>query len=158
MGYAPIKTVARPSGATPRKTIVGSTARPPIKTVVGRTAAPPPKTIVGSTAAPPRKTTPGNLGTGGKNPLGPGFDVGPNSTANPQRFMASMGNRDGNRGTGVGSGVRPAGGPPNPVLQNNASSGTDGIVPGGMGAPAKSMGRAPGRGRGSRRPSMFYGG
>jgi hypothetical protein len=157
LGRAPIKTIARRPGTTPMKTLVGPTARPPIKTMVGRTAAPPPKVIAPPLGAPPRKTTPGNLGVGGIQPLGTGFDVGPNAAINPNRFAARMGNSDGNLGRSAAPMPRPAGGPPNPVLENTASSGDDQIVGGGMGPTAKTMGRAPGRGR-SRRPNMFYGG
>lgn len=154
-GRTPIKTVAPRTGGAPVKTIVGSVSRPPIKTVVGSTAAPPPKTLIGSTAAPPRKTTPGNLGTGGKSALGPGFSERPNSTASPRIESRSLGRGDGNMGRSVNNMPRRVG-PPNPVLDTVRSSGGSKIEAGGLGPAAKSMGRAPSRG--SRARSAFYGG
>jgi hypothetical protein len=156
-GATPFKTVAQSTGNAPIKTVVRAPARPPVKTVVGNLAAPRPKTLVGSTAAPPMKTTPGNLGKGGISSLGAGFDQRPNNAANPSRVSRSLGNGDGNLGRSVAPMPKPAGGPPNPAMNWNESSGADAILPGGMGAAAKSMGRAPSRGRGSRR-GAFYGG
>jgi hypothetical protein len=156
---APYKVVAQRTDSTPRKDVVGSTARPPIKTVVGSTAGPPRKTIVGSTAEPPRKTTPGNLGVGGKNPLGmEAADRRPLSSANPSIVSRNLGRGDGNLGRSVSSMPPRATGPENPTLSWERAERDDGIVAGGMGAAAKSMGRAP-RPRSGRnyKPSQFYG-
>lgn len=171
MAFPPRKTIVGPTGrtpivtrtgrtnTTPMKTLVGPTSRPPVKTVVGNTAAPPPKTLVGSTAAPPLKTTPANLGKGGINPLGRGFDTRPNNAANPRFATRSLGRGDGNLGRSVAPMPPPAGGPPNPVLQNEDNDSNNEIVAGGMGPTAKRIGIA-GRGRTrARRPvSGFYGG
>jgi hypothetical protein len=157
-GRSPIKTVAGSVPSTPVKTVTGAMSRSPVKTVVGSTAAPVRKTLVGATAAPPRKTMPGNLGTGGTSALGPGFTEQHNNAASPRTPSRSLGRGDGNMGRSVGSGMRPSPGPPNASLQWNKSSGADDIVPGGMGAAAKSMGRAPVPRRGSVRRNPMFGG
>lgn len=157
---APMKAVVtgtpRYSG-TPQKTIVGSTARPPIKTTVGNLARPPMKTLVGSTAAPPMKTTPGNLGTGGKRPLGMAVaDEGPINAANPVSGM-NLPVSNGNNGRSTSPMPPPTPGPPNAALDWNKAWNVSGIEDGGMGPAAKSMGRAPSRGPRPVRRSSFYG-
>jgi hypothetical protein len=159
LGRTPIVTRTGPMNTTPRKTIVGATARPPVKTMVGRTAAPPSKTLVGNMQRPPLKTTPANLGTGGMQPLGMDVaDEGPINTPNPISGSRSIGDSDGNLGRSAAPMPRPANGPPNPVLGNDTPLNVSGIMAGGMGPAAKSMGRSP-RPRSGRsvRRSAFFG-
>jgi hypothetical protein len=114
----------------PIKTVVGSTAQPVRKTVVNTGAPHASKVVVGNTAQPVRKSMPGSYG-GGNKPLPLGLSRSPISAAGPKAPRNPIGT-DGNPGKSVTSGA-PVGGPPNPVLDNTASSGASQIVSGGMG-------------------------